>query len=459
MKTLKELREARFKAIESAKAIQDAVKAESREYTDEEIEQIDSFLAQSDSLDAEIKRIEAAQERESRIEREYKAATQSAERVVPPVDGVFPVPPATPKSRIEFPLIGKPKNIQGPRAAEIAHGIGMWSLACLGNTRALRYCHENGIDINAVYEEKVNTTGGYWVPPEFSTAMVDLREQYGVFRQYARIEPMMSETKSRPRHTGGLTAYFIGESAAITESTGSTDQINLVAKDLYVLSRYSGQLNADSAISLGDRLAFEIAYAFARKEDDCGFLGDGTSTYAGIFGLKGKVTAATASLVTANSGTHTDWSQITLAELNQMVGKLPQYADTPNTRWYCHKTFFANVMQTLLYAAGGNTMSMIAGGTREESFLGYPVVVSQVLPSSASTAEVVCFLGDLSLAADFGDRQGISIAFSTEANVGGQSVFERNQIAIRGWERFDINVHDVGDTTNAGPVVGLLTAS
>ena len=31
-----------------------------------------------------------------------------------------------------------------------------------------------------------------------------------------------------------------------------------------------------------------------------------------------------------------------------------------------------------------------------------------------------------------------------------------DELAIRGTERFDINVHDAGDGTNAGPVVALL---
>jgi len=32
-------------------------------------------------------------------------------------------------------------------------------------------------------------------------------------------------------------------------------------------------------------------------------------------------------------------------------------------------------------------------------------------------------------------------------------------LAIRGTDRFDINVHDVGNTSAAGPIVGLITAA
>ena len=37
--------------------------------------------------------------------------------------------------------------------------------------------------------------------------------------------------------------------------------------------------------------------------------------------------------------------------------------------------------------------------------------------------------------------------------------FAEDQIAIKGTERIDVVVHDIGDTSNAGPVVGLITAS
>jgi HK97 family phage major capsid protein len=72
---------------------------------------------------------------------------------------------------------------------------------------------------------------------------------------------------------------------------------------------------------------------------------------------------------------------------------------------------------------------------------------------------VMCALGDFSLGGIFGDRQQTSIAFSEHGTVGGESVWERNQIAIRGTERFDIVVHGCGTSTTPGPIVGLATAS
>ena len=46
----------------------------------------------------------------------------------------------------------------------------------------------------------------------------------------------------------------------------------------------------------------------------------------------------------------------------------------------------------------------------------------------------------------------MTLAYSTDYK------FAEDQIAIKGTERIDIVVHDVGDTTVGGPVVGLVTA-
>ena len=66
--------------------------------------------------------------------------------------------------------------------------------------------------------------------------------------------------------------------------------------------------------------------------------------------------------------------------------------------------------------------------------------------------------GDLTLAASFGDRRQTTIQISEHATVGGGSVFEQDELAVRGTERFDINVHDTGITGasgESGPIVGL----
>jgi HK97 family phage major capsid protein len=81
------------------------------------------------------------------------------------------------------------------------------------------------------------------------------------------------------------------------------------------------------------------------------------------------------------------------------------------------------------------------------------------MPKSPAVSQVCALLGDLSLAASFGSRRDTNIAVSEHSR------FANDEIEIKGTERFDINVHDVGNASATagsrveGPIVGLITAA
>lgn len=365
-----------------------------------------------------------------------------------------------------------------PDPDEAAHRFGMWALAAMTRQMPGRFQFHEAVDFVAdtfgdkylqpmnVHTESDGTTGGhYLVPEEFGMDLIVLREMYGVARRVLRNVRMRNDRRNDPRRSSGLTVYFPGEGAAGTESTMAWDNVALTAKTAMVLTRMTAELSMDSAIDVGNTLADEIAYAFANKEDDCAFNGTGASTYAGIVGVRQALNTAAGSPTTTSAGgiivgTGNAYSELVLGDFEDVVGILPQYADTPMTTWVMHRRFFYQVALKLALAAGGVAANeILAGGDvrGRPMFLGYPVTVSQVMPSTAANSQVCALLGDFTKGASFGDRQQDSILFSEHASVGGQSVFERNEIAVRGTERFDINVHSVGDTTTAGPIVGLQT--
>ena len=69
--------------------------------------------------------------------------------------------------------------------------------------------------------ENNNPSSGFLVPDEFQNDLIDLRENFGVFRQNAKIVPMAADTRSDPRRVNGVTAYFVGESSAASLPTSS----------------------------------------------------------------------------------------------------------------------------------------------------------------------------------------------------------------------------------------------
>lgn len=402
----------------------------------------------------------------------------------------------TPKTRVyaQCRNYGSMKNWPNTDAGrEQAFRFGHWFRALCALTlpsmsyarSSLEYCQKNGMafieDVGTKSSvENINSSSGFLVPIEFDDNLIDLREKYGVFRNYAKVEPMMSDTKNIPRRLAGLTATFATEASALNNSQKMWDQVQLVAKKLGVTTQYSNELGEDAMINVGDDLAGEIAYAFSLKEDQCGFTGNSTSTYGGIIGVGQALLnvdptpSNVLGLTVGATGTAASWAGFTLANFNSVVGSLPEYADNPvTTKWYVHKTFWGQVMQRLATAAGGNKVENIVDGVRVKEFLGYEVVISQVMPKTAAATSVVALFGDLRRACSFGERRMTAIKVSDIAYVNGNSSFETDQLAIRGTERFDIVVHDVGESSEtstansrdpnvgpqAGPMVGLCTAA
>lgn len=345
------------------------------------------------------------------------------------------------------------KAFTGPDGGEQAYRAGMWLKAVVwGDTESREWCKQNGLEMRAM-SSTTNTAGGALIFDEFRNVIIDLAEEYGVFRRYAEVVPMPSETLDWPRVTGGITSYFVAENTAATESAPTFDSVALTAKELASLTLVPRSLSEDSVIPLADLIARKIALAFATKEDQCGFIGTGTSTYGGMVGAAVKVNNGdhAGSIHDALSG-NTAFSTLDMVDFEACAAKLPEF---PGIRpaWFISKIGWAASMQRLADAAGGNTKGDIETGSAY-TFLGYPVVFSQVLNTTvaADVSAIKCLFGDMSMAATMGDRRVLTV----ESDSSGK-YFEKRQTAIQGVERFHINVHDLGNATVAGPIVALKT--
>jgi HK97 family phage major capsid protein len=329
---------------------------------------------------------------------------------------------------------------------EMAWKFGTWCLATLGHKKSVENCKNFGITIKA-HTEGVNSQGGFLVPDEMAAELVTLREQYGVFRRNAKIYRMTSDTLRIPRKNTGLTAYWVGEAIAATESTMGFDNVQLVAKKLTALTTVSNELLEDSIIDLASDVANEIAYQFAFKEDDAGFNGDGTSTYGGVVGLN---TALSDSTYQISDGGQTAYSGVTVAEVSGGFKKLPQWAyQRGNVKIYCSRAAYSGVFERLALSAGGVTAAEMTAGIREPRFFGYPVEYTQVIPATESGGAVFAYIGDLSQACYLGDRRATSIAFSDSA----LNAFEQDERVVRGTERVDIVCANVGSSSASGAMI------
>jgi len=423
----------RAEKVDALEALATKMGADEYAETPEDEKAFGDLKAEIDASDKKIARIREALK--------IKAATA---KPVPSPNGDTPKTFARPRH-------SGLKAYKGDGADERAFRVGQWIKASFYDSEAARnWCRENGVLITRAASEGVNSAGGFLVPEEMQASIIDLREQFGVFRREAQIVPMGSDTLNWPRRTGGVTAYFIGENTAPTESQASWDNVNLVAKKLAALTRMSTELSDDAIVNVADWLTNEIAYAFSSKEDDCGFNGDGTSTYGGIRGVTTLILDGThnAGKVAAVSP-HNTFEEIDAVDITKLMGTLPAYA-LAGAKFYTSQYGFAATFERLVAAGGGNSIATL-GGEIQYRYLGFPVVISQKMVGSGDqNAKVMVMFGNLRLAAAMGERRVVTIKRSDDR------YFDTDQIGLMGTERIDINVHDLGDNTNAGPVVGLV---
>jgi len=313
---------------------------------------------------------------------------------------------------------------------------------CCNLESARRKLIDEGVEIKAM-GEGADTAGGFLVPEEQMATIIRNVELYGVFRRRALVVPMSRDRQSWPKRAGGLTVYSPGEGTAITTSDVTIGQVALTAKKWCTLTAISSELEEDAAIAVAELVADEIALAFATKEDTCGFMGDGTSTY---FGITGVLPHASTTDQAADSGDDTFAEAVAWKYLTGAIGQVPSWA-LRDASYYFHRTvFWANVVGQVdsngvpivkfVTTAGGPSGAPLQLGGVTPLLLGFPVELTEVLPSSTAVSTAFWAFGSLRRGWMLGDRRQIDVAQSREV------YFATDQVGIRGTERLDIVASD-----------------
>lgn len=344
--------------------------------------------------------------------------------------------------------------------AKRAKAFGLFILTRTGEPKiaekamlALNHCDK-------ALAEAVDASGGALAPEIFEPTLIRLQEEYGSFRRGARVVPMAGERVTWPMLDGHVTVYYPGEAGTITASSPTFKNVTLIAKKACALTVLSSEIDEDSAVALGEIVLSDFARGFAKAEDEAGYLGDGTSTYWGFTGVAGALRAVDATIASIASlvvGTGNAYSELILGDFDEVVGKYPTFADDENVKWRMSKYFYWTVIRPLIMAYSSNipTIGMpddVASG-RKATFLGYPVELVHVMPKTEANSQICATLANLNMGAYLGDRRGFEVVRSREA------YFTTDQIGIRATRRHAINVFGTGDTSDAGPVTGLITAA
>lgn len=198
---------------------------------------------------------------------------------------------------VNTPLTGKPMNGGKESQKKTGRASDEYRDAML---HAIR---NNFRNIRNVLSEGIDTDGGYLVPEEYDSRLIEGLEEENIFR---RLGTTITTSGERKINIAGSkpAAAWIDEGEALTFGDAKFDQINLDAHKLHVAVKVTEELLYDNAFGLENYLIRAFSRALANAEEDAFLNGDGTGKPLGIFAEQGGgeigVTAASATEITAD---------------------------------------------------------------------------------------------------------------------------------------------------------------
>jgi HK97 family phage major capsid protein len=424
---------------------------------------LEELCQRAESLKSQIDRLRKIAAKESELRAVLNRAAPAPAPVVVKDDATT-ITEEKPMSNFAVPRVSHVRGFRpGADVGERAYKAGQFFRSAFGDAEAKRWINDNAPEYRA-QGFTTDSLGGNLLPAPVLDEVIVLVNEFGQFVPNVRSVTMSSETLSIPKRAGGLTGYWVSENNTITDSDAQWTRVNLVAKKLAVSNRLSNEILSDSLIDLSSYIVTEIGRAFAQTTDRAGFLGDGTSAFGGITGVVKAMEATVGSNPAVplagryRSATATSFETFSITDFTTAMAALPMWARA-NAKWYISPAGFAASMQRLALTSGSGTG--LAGGNNQNDvqnalglrFMGFPVVLVNVLDSvlGADATKTKVLFGDLELAAIYGDRKAMTIRTSQDRYA------ELDQTLMVAVNRFDINVHGVGSTTEVGAVVAMQT--
>lgn len=248
-------------------------------------------------------------------------------------------------------------------------------------------------DVADALQIGTDSEGGYLVPDEFETTLVEGLEEENIFRKLAHVINTSSGDRKIPVVASKGSASWVDEEGTITESDDAFNQVSIGAYKLGTLIKVSNELLNDSVFNLEQYIAKEFARRIGAKEEDAFFNGNGTGKPIGIFnetgGAEVGVTTASATTITADEiidlfySLKASYRKNAVWILNDATVKVIRKLKDKNDNYLWQPSLTAGTPDTLL---------------------GRPVFTSSYVPTIAAGAKTIAF-GDFSYYW-IADRQG-----------------------------------------------------
>ena len=240
--TINELREKRNQDWNAAKAFVETKRDKDGLLSDEDSATYAQMEKKVQDYGAEIERMEAMAAMEAQLSKPTSA-------------------PIT-----EKPLNGKTTEDKQPKSfrATDAYRSGMLN--------ALR---TNFRQISNVLQEGIDANGGYLVPDEYDSRLIQVLNEENVMRSLGTVITTSGEHKINIAATKPAAAW-IEEGGALTFGDATFDQIILDAHKLHVAVKVTEELLYDNAFNLENYILEQFGKALANAEEDAFINGTGT---------------------------------------------------------------------------------------------------------------------------------------------------------------------------------------
>lgn len=258
--------------------------------------------------------------------------------------------------------------------------------------------------------EETTTLGGYLVPEEYSSDLIEVIRSASVVMPLASKYEMNTDTYNVPTiSTGG--SVFWEQTGGFTTKT-NTDvtfgQLQLSAKTVYGLAALSEQLVEDSSPSAVQAIQRDLASAIV-AEMDAAFLEGAGSGVDPITGITAQ----------ANIGTATMGAALTADDVADAIAGVEANNFNPNAI-ICHPSVKAILRK--LKDTDGQYIWADPRSSDPASIFGIPVYATSNMVGTGGSRNLI--VGDMKEAA-VGMRRDITFALSEHAN------FSKNQILVR----------------------------
>lgn len=293
------------------------------------------------------------------------------------------------KRPVSKPIIEKPMTADSDKPKKTGRASAEYKNALLQAMRT------NFRQISNVLQEGIDPQGGYLVPDEYDSRLIDILTEENVMRTLGTRISTSGEHKINIAATKPAAAW-IEEGGALTFGDATFDQIILDAHKLHVAIKVTEELLYDNAFNLENYIITQFGKALSNAEEDAFINGTGVGQPLGILATTGG----------AEVGVTTETAQPTADDVINLVYSLK--------RPYRKNAVFLTNDKALGYLRtlkDNNGQYLWQPSLKEDEpdrFLGYKIYTSPFFPEPFPGRACVAF-GDFSYY-NIGDRGTRSFA-------------------------------------------------